>query len=136
MSSNRKIALAALAGVAFGAAVTGLYAQSASKPPAFYLAEHVVSDPEGFKPYGAAVPKTLEPYGGRFVVRGARPVALEGEEPKGRYVVIAFDSMDKAKSWYESPAYQALIPVRQKAAKSRALLVEGMPANSIGRMER
>jgi uncharacterized protein (DUF1330 family) len=50
--------------------------------------------------------------------------------------VIAFDSMDKAKSWYESPAYQALIPVRQKAAKSRALLVEGVPANSIGRMER
>ena len=128
MGSIRKVAVAAMVGAGIGvSSVAALYAQPATKPPAFYIAEHVVSDPEGFKPYASGVAKTLEPYGGRFAVRGGKPVALEGDEPKGRYVVIVFDSIEKARGWYESPAYQALIPVRQKAAQSRALLVEGIP---------
>lgn len=119
--------LAALAGGVIGAlAVNGLHAQapSASKSPAYYIAEFEVTDPEGIKPYSARVGATLEPFGGRFMVRGGRIAPLEGEPPK-RLVVIAFDSMEKAQGWYDSPAYQEIRPMRHKAAKSRAYIVEG-----------
>ncbi len=40
--------------------------------------------------------------------------------------MIAFDSVAKAREWYDSPAYAAIRPIRQGAAKSRALVVEGI----------
>jgi uncharacterized protein (DUF1330 family) len=52
--------------------------------------------------------------------------ALEGEAPKGGIVVIAFDSAEKARAWYDSPAYAAIRPIRQSAAKRRIFIVEGI----------
>jgi uncharacterized protein (DUF1330 family) len=59
---------------------------------------------------------------------------LEGEAPKGFIVVIAFDSVEKARGWYYSPAYEAIKPIRQGSTKSRILLVEGVrpPERSAG----
>ena len=128
MKIKSRVVLAVLAGVVIGAiAVKGLQAQapSASTLPAFYIAELEVSDPEGLKPHGARVASTLEPFGGRFNVRAGKIAPLEGEAPKGRSVVIAFESMEKAQAWYDSPAYQEIKPIRHKAAKSRTFLVEG-----------
>jgi uncharacterized protein (DUF1330 family) len=51
--------------------------------------------------------------------------AVEGEAPK-RIVVIAFDSAEKARGWYDSPAYEAIRPIRQSAAKSRIFIAEGL----------
>jgi uncharacterized protein (DUF1330 family) len=119
--------LAVLAGVVIGAlAVKGLHARapSASKLPAFYIAEFEVSDPEGLKPSSARGASTLEPFGGRFIVRAGKIAPLEGEALKG-LVVIAFESMEKAQAWYDSPTYQEIKPIRHKAAKSRTFIVEG-----------
>jgi len=41
-------------------------------------------------------------------------------------VVIAFDSSEQAHSWYSSPAYEAIKPIRQAAVKGRMFLVEGV----------
>ena len=51
---------------------------------------------------------------------------LEGQSPKGRLVVIEFDSMEKAQAWYNSPAYTQLRPIRQKAGRSNIYIVEGL----------
>lgn len=37
-----------------------------------------------------------------------------------------FPSVADARSWYDSPAYQAALPLRQKAADYRAIIVEGI----------
>jgi len=42
-------------------------------------------------------------------------------------VIIAFDSVEKARHWYNSPAYQELVPVRQKTATSTLFIAEGRP---------
>jgi uncharacterized protein (DUF1330 family) len=39
--------------------------------------------------------------------------------------LIAFDSLEKARGWYFSPAYDAVKPIRQNSTKSRILIVEG-----------
>ena len=41
-------------------------------------------------------------------------------------MIIAFDSVEKAREWYDSPAYEAIRPIRQNAAKGRIFIVEGL----------
>jgi len=41
-------------------------------------------------------------------------------------VVLAFDSLADATKWYSTPPYKDLIPEREKAAKSRVYIVEGL----------
>jgi uncharacterized protein (DUF1330 family) len=77
------------------------------------------------------VDATFAPFGGRYVVRGSEIASLEGEPPKGRIVVIKFDSMEKAKAWYDSPAYREIRPIRHGAAKSRVFIVEGTPESEV-----
>ena len=128
MKTRYSALLAGLAGVAFGGiASTAIHAQAPAKPtaPAYYIADFELTDPEGIRPYSAGVAATFEPFGGRFIVRGGEIVALEGERPKGRLVVIAFDSMEKAQAWYNSPEYQKLKPIRQRSGNSRTFIVEG-----------
>lgn len=116
--------LVAVSAVLLG--ISGAYAQSAKPAPAYYIVDIVVNDAEGFKPYATGVGATLEPFGGRFVVRGGKVKPLQGEPPNGRIAVIAFDSVEKAQAWYDSPAYQAILPIRLKFATSRSMIVEGL----------
>ena len=62
---------------------------------------------------------------GRFLARGGKVATFQGEAPKGRIVVIAFDSLERAQAWYDSPAYQEIKPIRLKSATSRVFVVEG-----------
>jgi uncharacterized protein (DUF1330 family) len=50
--------------------------------------------------------------------------AVEGVAPDG-VVLLQFPTVADAKAWYHSPAYQAAIPHRQKAADYRAMIMEG-----------
>jgi uncharacterized protein (DUF1330 family) len=49
----------------------------------------------------------------------------EGAAPDG-VVVLQFDTLEDAKAWYTSPAYQTAIPHRQQAADYRVFIVEGL----------
>ena len=114
------------AGVAIGLAASSAIRAQQPKPPAGYLiAETNVTDPATFKQYASQVPGTLAPFGGRYLVSGGKGTPVEGEPPKGRVVVIAFDSVEKAKAWENSKAYEAIKPIRHKSATTRNFIVEG-----------
>ncbi len=126
MKAHYAVALAVATGFGLGAvAVQGLHAQA--KPPAYLLAEVQVTDPNTWKQYIAALPGTLAPYKTRTLAR-ANPVALDNSAPPaGSLVIIAFNNMEDVKAFWNSPAYQAIIPLREKSAKTRVYAVEGMP---------
>jgi uncharacterized protein (DUF1330 family) len=126
MKPHTKIVLACLlTGVALGVAGTrAVVALGSSAPPAYLVAEEDVTDPQAFQNYASKVPPTLAAFGARYFVRGGKTASLEGEPPK-RVVIVAFESMEKARAWYDSPAYQAIRPLRLKASKTRAFLIEG-----------
>jgi uncharacterized protein (DUF1330 family) len=115
-----------LVGVAIGATAIGaLNAQSG--PPAYYINElSEVTNPDDFKTYAAGAPATVEKYGGRYLARGGKADALEGDPPK-RIIVITFKSMADAHKWYDSSEYSAIRPIRQRSAKARNFIVEGVP---------
>jgi len=59
-----------------------------------------------------------------LVVYGALE-AVEGTPPDGM-VMLAFPSVEAAKAWYDSPAYQAVLPHRLRGANYRAFIVQGL----------
>lgn len=127
MRTNYKLALAMLAGVLTSVAGTRLIrAQQVKTAPAYVMAEIEVTDPTMLKKYGEQAPQILASFNGHYVVRGGKTEALEGEPPKGYIVVIGFESVEKAREWYDSPAYTAIRPFRQNATKSRIFIAEGV----------
>lgn len=91
----------------------------------YLIAQVEVHNLEAYREYASQVASTLEGTEGRFLVRGGRIEALEGDAPPERTVVLEFPSIADARNWYESDAYQALIPLRHAAAVTRSFLVEG-----------
>ncbi|MDO9223174.1 MAG: DUF1330 domain-containing protein [Caulobacter sp.] len=58
------------------------------------------------------------------VVYGPHEV-LEGPAVEG-VVVVSFPTIEEAKAWYDSPAYQAARAHRFKGAEYRVVLVQGL----------
>lgn len=71
---------------------------------------------------------TLDPYSGRFLVHGPKVEVMEGTWP-GTVVIIEFPGVDDARSWYESPAYQEILPLRTNHIEGDTLIVEGVAEN-------
>jgi uncharacterized protein (DUF1330 family) len=114
-----------LAGIVIGAAaVSGLNAQG--KGPGAYAIVDIseITDPATFKTLLPIAGKANDQFGGKFIARTENVVALDGTAPK-RFVVIAFDSMDKAKAWDKSPLQDEVNAIRKKSTKSRTYLVDG-----------
>jgi uncharacterized protein (DUF1330 family) len=132
MKTNYKLALTLLAGVSIGlVAARAMPAQAAKPPPGYVIAEvepdpTEAPDPAASRRYSEEAPKTMVAFGGQYLIRGGKAESVEGEASKGRIVVIAFDSLEKAHGWYFSPAYEAIKSIRQNSTKSRILLVEGV----------
>jgi uncharacterized protein (DUF1330 family) len=126
MKANLKLLFAALVGILIGVVCARVIrAQQTKVAPGYIIAEVEVTDPATIQKYVAKLPETLAPFNHHYVVRGGKTQSLEGEPPKG-IVIIAFDSAEKAREWYESPAYEAIKPLRLSAAKSRLFIAEGI----------
>jgi len=129
VKSNDKLLIAALAGLLAGAAGNSpTHGQQAKPIPVYLISEaDVITDTAGIEAYGSKVGATLAPFSGHdhFVVRGGKTESLEGQAPEGT-VIIAFDSFEQARAWYNSPAYQAIKPLRQAASKGRMFIVAGL----------
>ena len=125
---NRPIALglAMLAGALFGAAaVNGLNAQG--KAPGAYVVVDIsaITNPDLFKTLLPIAEKNNKEFNATFVIRTEKIVPLDGTPPK-RFVVLAFDSVDKAKAWNASAAQKQVDEIRSKSTTSRSFIAEGM----------
>ena len=69
---------------------------------------------------------TLAPYGGRFLVHGGQLTPAEGTWD-GDLVIVEFPSATAAEQWYDSPAYQQILPLRVEHSDSMTTLVQGVP---------
>ena len=126
MNTKFKIALAVVAGTAFGAAaMQGLHAQA--KPKAYQVSELEVIDAAAIAAYVPLVRAAQEAAGGRNLrTGGGKIVAMEGAAPK-RVIIIEWDSLEKAQAFYNSKAWKDLTPQRDKAVKTiRRYVVEAV----------
>lgn len=75
--------------------------------------------------YLQRIDATLDPFGGQFLVHGATPEVLEGEFP-GDLIVIEFPDREHAHAWYDSAAYQEILPLRTDNAEGDVIIVDGV----------
>jgi uncharacterized protein (DUF1330 family) len=128
MKTKYKIALALFVGMGLGGlAIQGLHAQA--KPATYVVIDiEAMTDPEGFKAVPGspgASPARLTELGGRYIVRTETITAIDGTPPK-RFVLIAFDTMEKAQAWVNAPDVKETNAMRSKTTNSRAFIVEGL----------
>jgi len=125
MKATSKIALAMVGSFALGAAaVQSLHAQAT--PPGYAIVEINVTDKEGYtKEFLPLIAKEIQAGGGKYIVRGGNPVALQGAPPASRVVVLQFDSVNKLRAWWDSPGRKNAQSVGDKYATTQAFAVEG-----------
>jgi uncharacterized protein (DUF1330 family) len=124
---NRSIALglAIFAGAMLGGiAVNGLNAQN--KAPGAYAVVDIseITDQKTFETLLPKAGPANDAFGGKFIIRTPNITGLDGNPPK-RFVVIAFDSMEKAKAWDSSPAQTEINNIRKKSTRSRTFIADG-----------
>lgn len=93
---------------------------------AYIIGDITITDPVRYEDYKKLTLATLQPYGGKFVVRGGQRIALEGGWDSGRIVVLEFPSIEQAKAWYSGEVYAQAKAIRQSASQGRLVLVEGV----------
>ena len=127
MQTRYLMAFSVLGGIAIGAfSIQAIHAQAT--PPAYVVAEIDVKNPGPYdKEYVPGAAKAITDGGGTYVVRGGQTVGLFGEPPKPRIAIMIFDSVEKAKAAFDSPAYKAAKKVGDKYANFRVYIVEGLP---------
>jgi uncharacterized protein (DUF1330 family) len=127
VKAQYKVALAMLGSAALGAlAVQGLHAQA--KPPVYSISEITITNPDAYtKEYVPLAQAAIKANGGRILVAGGRVTMLEGDPPKGRVTVQAWDSVEKALAWRNSADYKKAREIGDKYAKFHAYAVEGVP---------
>ena len=91
---------------------------------AYVVNEIWVTDASTFQTYVVQVPPTLEPFAGRYVVRSGATEVIEGDPP-GRIVILEFPDRVAARAWRSSPAYSAILPIRDASSTSRVYVVDG-----------
>ncbi|MEU3061641.1 DUF1330 domain-containing protein [Streptomyces subrutilus] len=75
--------------------------------------------------YLESIQATLPPFAGRFVIHGPPAEVVEGEWP-GSMVLIEFPGLARARAWYGSPAYRAILRLRTDHIEGDLLLIEGV----------
>lgn len=82
---------------------------------AYALIGSTITDSAAMQNFLAQVPATLEPFDGEFLVQSGPSDVVEGDWLPMRVAVIAFPDLAQARGWYDSPGYQAILPLRQAA---------------------
>jgi uncharacterized protein (DUF1330 family) len=82
-----------------------------------YVVGHIaIKDPERWAEYRRQVPDTLAPWGAEIVFRAQGAEVLAGRHEQTDIVAIRFPDREAVRNWHASPAYQALVPLREQAA--------------------
>lgn len=93
---------------------------------AYVIVEISVTDPTEYEGYKKLTPAAIAAYGGKFIVRGGEAKSLEGDWQPERIVVLEFPSVERANEWWSSDEYSKAKAIRQRAAKTKMLVVEGI----------
>ena len=93
---------------------------------AYVVVQEDIKDEAMFDQYRKQVMPTISAHGGKFIVRGGKLTILEGEWPMPRFVILEFPSRQAAETWYRSPEYQKILPLRLKSGTGNLIIVDGV----------
>ena len=92
--------------------------------PVYLIIDIAVIDPDVYGEFVERVPAVVEQYGGRYLARSAEASPMVGDWRPEWIVLIEFEGIEQVQEFFDSPEYQALVPIREKSATTRAIIVE------------
>jgi len=92
---------------------------------AYILIQGTVKDPPGFAAYARAVSQLVAEMGGRYIVLGGNPEALEGHYPHRSLVVHEWPSREDALKFWHSRAYRKIRELRRGKGEFTVVLADG-----------
>jgi uncharacterized protein (DUF1330 family) len=97
--------------------------------PAYLLVQGSVTDVEGFKAYGAALPPIYRKFGGHYltVTPAAQVEVAEGEPRKESILIARFPSKEAAWGFWKSAEYEAAKELRAGKGRFYVTVLEGLP---------
>jgi uncharacterized protein (DUF1330 family) len=95
---------------------------------AYFVAQYTVNDPAKYGEYAQGAGPTVAAHGGEVLSFDVSAETMEGTPPGPQTVIIKFDSAEAAKTWYNSPEYQAVVNIRLSCTDGFAVLSESMRA--------
>jgi uncharacterized protein (DUF1330 family) len=99
---------------------------------AYVISEVSVRNPALVERYREVAAASIAHHGGSYLVRGARPIAVEGRWPNDELsVIVEFPSMTKLRTWYRSPEYAEALELRPDAIERRLLFIEGVAQEGV-----
>ncbi len=93
---------------------------------AYVIFDVDVKDASAYQEYAALAPAIIAAYGGKYLARAGRTETLEGDWAPKRLVILQFESIERARTWLDSPEYRPVKQLRHEAAVSRAVVIEGV----------
>jgi len=93
---------------------------------AFFIAQYTVNNADLYAEYSAGAGPTLAQYGGELVAFDVAAEPVEGSAPGPQTVIIKFEDSDAAKTWYNSPEYQAVVNKRLEATEGYSVISQSM----------
>ncbi len=79
-------------------------------------------DPDIYAKYEEGAYESLVKYGVEPMAVDDSPFALEGSLPGGRVVLLRFRDREHLDSWYKSPEYQKVKPLRMESSETKLLV--------------
>ena len=95
---------------------------------AYFIAQYTVNNPELYAEYSAGAGPTLAKYGAELVAFDVAAEPVEGSAPGPQTVIIKFEDTEKAKAWYNSEEYQAVVGKRLEATEGYSVISQSMNA--------
>ena len=87
-------------------------------PKGYFFGEFEITDAATYEIYRTKVPDIISDHAGRILVRGGDAQPFDGSVPGRRFVIVEFDSPEAARTFYDSDAYQTVLPFRLNASTS------------------
>jgi uncharacterized protein (DUF1330 family) len=93
-------------------------------PKGYVILTEDIKDPAGMAEYGKLAMQAMD--GATIVAVDQKPQVIEGSWHGSQTVVLEFESVEAARTWYESDAYQKAVKVRQAAADCNGVIISGL----------
>ena len=94
-------------------------------PNAYIIATEAIKDPSGMAEYARAAAPAITEGPGNVLALDPAPEVLEGDWRGRQTVLMEFESVEAARAWFKSDAYQKVIPMRLAAADTDVVIVSG-----------
>ena len=91
----------------------------------YLIGDTLLDNPELYEEYKLKATPLVERFGGEYLARGGSMTLKESDLwSPSRMVLIRFPDADSAYRFYNSPEYQAILPISRQSARRTMFMLE------------